>query len=241
MIAETEKIFEGSYLYYLNGQNYSEENFTVEMIEGVNNLIYKSEILSRVDTGEFFKMKVRYEVNKFYVPQGVLIEKYLGERHTTERFVIDQNNQTLIYTFSGDNGEHTVERPFGAKHFIMAPSFLTAALFTVSKKIESSSRTPVTFVTCPNEWEYKGPPEDRTLYVQLKTHNVDDLLVNGAPLTSSKYDLFEEDSLVGAGAPAAQLWVSKHLGIPYQLEDKNGTKMTIKRMKKLKTDIEKMF
>lgn len=241
MNGEIEKIFEGSYLYFLNGQNYSEENFSVELVVGLGNLVYASEILSRVDTGEFFKMRVRYEVNKFYVPQSIKIEKFLGERHTTERYTTDPNNQTLTYHFTGDSGEHVLERPFGAKHFIMAPSFLTAALFTVTKKIESSARTPVTFITCPNEWEYQRPPEDKTLFVQMSTHGTEDLIVNGAPLSAVHYQIFEEDSLTGAGTPAAQLWVSKHYGVPYQFEDKNGTKMTIKRLKKLKSDPEKLF
>lgn len=241
MNGETEKIFEGSYLYFQGGQNYSEENFTVELVTSLGNVIYASEILSRVDTGEFFKMRVRYEVNKFYVPQTILIEKFLGERHTSERYTTDPNNQTLTYHFSGDSGEHKIERPFGAKHFIMAPNFLTAALFTLTKKIETSARTPVTFITCPNEWDFQRPPEDKTLFVQMNTHAAQDLVVNGSPLSCIQYEIFEEDSLTGGGAPAAQLWVSKHYGVPYQFEDKSGTRMTIKRLKKLKTDPDKIF
>lgn len=238
-MGDIEKVFEGSYLYFMNGQNYSEENFSVEFVEGANNFIYRSEILSRVETGEFFKMKVRYEVNKFHVTQGVVIEKSLGERSSYERFTIDQNDQTLSYTFKGDDGEQTVQRPFGAKHFIMAPSFLTTALFTVAKKIETSSRTPVTFITTPNEWTYQGPPEDKTLYVQLRTHNLEELVVNGSSLSFLKYEIYENDSMVGAGSPTTQLWVSKHLAVPYQLEDKHGAKISVKRLKKLKQDLDK--
>lgn len=238
---DTELLFEGTYLYYQNGQNYSEENFSIEAVEGTNDYLYKSEILSRVDTGEFFKLKVRYQVNKFFAPLAVTIEKSLGERHSLERFEVDQNDQVLTYTFKGDSEEKQVQRPFGAKHFIMAPCFVTSSLFTLSKKIENSTRTPVTFITCPNQWDFGGVPEDKTLYVQLVTHNVDDLVVGGSPLSSMKYQIFEHDSLVGAGQPSAQLWVSKHLGVPYQLEDKDGTRMTIKRFKKLKVDLGKIL
>lgn len=241
MATEIERLFEGSYLYYQNGQNYSEENFTVDLNADAGIYIYRSEILSRVETGEFFKMKVRYEVNKFFVPQLVVVEKSLGERYSIERITTDHNTQNLNYHFKGDHGEKSIERPFGAKHFIMAPCFLTSALFSISKKIESSSRTPVTFVSCPNEWDYTTPPEDKTLYVQLNTHNAEEFIVNGAPLTALKYDIFEQDSLEGAGKPAAQIWVSKNLGIPYQMESNDGSKMVVKRMKKIKTDLEKIF
>lgn len=241
MATDIENLFEGSYLYYQNGQNYSEENFTVDLIAGAGVYLYRSEILSRVETGEFFKMKIRYEVNKFFVPQTVVVEKSLGERYSMEKITVDQNTQNLTYSFTSDKGEKSVERPFGAKHFIMAPCFLTSALFSISKKIESSSRTPVTFITCPNEWDYTHPPEDKTLYVQLNTHNDEEFIVNGTPLAALKYDIFEQDNLEGVGKPAAQLWVSKNLGIPYQMESNDGSKMVIKRMKKLKTDLEKIF
>lgn len=240
MARDKEKLYEGTYLYYRDGQNYSQENFTVESLTEPLGYLYHSEILSRVDTGEFFKMLVSYEVNKFYVPQSVVMEKSLGEKYAKESYSFDVNNQILRYTFKTENTENTVERPFGAKHYIAAPSFLTSCLFTLTRKIDTTTRTPVVFITAANSWDFIGMPEDKVLYTELKTHDADDISIGGAPLTASKFAMFDQNSQTGVNTPIAHFWVSKHLGIPYQMEDVNGIRITVKRLKRLQNEIEKI-
>ncbi len=238
---ETEKIFEGTYQYFQGGQNYSQENFTVELAADLKQYIFLAEILSRVETGEFFKMHVRYVVNQFFVPQTVEIEKSLGEKHAHERYLFDPHNQSMQYTFTTPQGTQTVERPFGTKHHLSAPCFLTSALFTQTKRVDPTARTPVTFVSSPNSWEYAGPPEDKIMFVEFKTHDAEDLVVGGAPLPSSKYEIYEQDRLGGTGTPpTATLWVSRHLGMPYKIEDKDGTQISVRRLKKFKQDMPKI-
>lgn len=236
-----EKLFEGTYQYFQNGQNYSQENFTVSKIAATQNVLFEAEIMSRVETGEFFKMQVVYVVNQFYAPQTVIIEKSLGEKIAKEVFDVDYTTQTLRYTFKSNNGEESVERPFSSKHHIIAPCFLTSGLFTLTKKIDSTSRTPVTFITTANEWDFHGAPVDKILWIELKAHDTEELLISGAPLTASKYEIHEEDALTGEAKPGAQLWVSKHYGVPYQLEERDGAKIVARKLKKLKQEMGKIF
>jgi hypothetical protein len=236
-----EKLFEGTYQYFQNGQNYSQENFTVSKIEATQNVLFEAEIMSRVETGEFFKMKIAYVVSQFYAPQTVIVEKSLGEKIAKEVFDVDYTTQTLRYTFKSSSSLETVERPFSSKHHIIAPCFLTAGLFTLTKKIDSTARTPVTFITTANEWEFHGPPVDKILWIELKAHDTEELLISGAPLTASKFEIHEEDALTGDVKPGAQLWVSKHYGVPYQLVERDGAKIVVRKLKKLKQEMGKMF
>jgi hypothetical protein len=236
-----EKLLEGTYQYFQNGQNYSQENFTVDMLEETHDLIFNSEILSRVETGEFFKMQVRYRVNQFYAVQEVSVDRSLGSKISKELFELDHQTQILKYTFKSNSSSHTVERPFSSKHFIAAPCFLTSALFTLTKKIDTTARTPVVFITPKNEWDFLGAPEDKVLWVELKAHDVEDFNLAGASFTASKFEIHEEDSLLGAPKPGAQLWVSKLWGVPFQIEDPSGTKIVARKFKKLRQEMEKLF
>jgi hypothetical protein len=186
-------------------------------------------------------MQVIYIVNQFYAPQTVIVEKSLGEKTAKEVFDVDYTTQTLRYTFKSNTSVETVERPFSSKHHIIAPCFLTSGLFTLTKKIDTTARTPVTFITTANAWEFHGAPVDKILWIELKAHETEELLISGAPLTASKYEIHEEDALTGEAKSGAQLWVSKHYGVPYQLEEKDGAKIVVRKLKKLKQEMGKMF
>lgn len=236
-----EKLFEGTYQYFQNGQNYSQENFTISRVEDNKNLVYDAEILSRVETGEFFKLHVVYIVNQFCAPQAVIIEKSLGAKSAKEVYEVNYTTQTLSYSFKSDSSFEEVERPFSSKHHIIAPCFLTAGLFTLTKKIDTTARTPVTFITTPNDWDYQGPPKDKILWVEMHAHDTEELQIAGAPLTARKFSLHEEDAMNGELRPGAQLWISKHFGLPYQIEESDGTKIVVRKLKKLKQETPKIF
>ena len=237
-----EKLFEGTYEYFQSGQNYSQENFTVSRNDETRDFIFASEMMSRVESGEFFKMKVHLLLNQFHAPQVLIIEKSLGDKNTQEAFEVDAKAQILKCTFKSTEGTHVVERPFSTtKHYLATPCFVTAGLFTLTKKIDTTARNVVHFVTPKTSWDFSGPPEDKLMWVDLKTHDTEDLEVGGMPLTASKFELHDEDASAGNANSSAQLWVSKHFGIPYQLEEKSGAKIVIRRLKKLKHNMEKMF
>lgn len=237
-----ERLFEGTYQYFQQGQNYSQENFLVELVEETRDLVFSAEILSRVETGEFFKMQVRYILNQFFVPQRMTVDKFLGNKESHEVFEVDSNAQCLRQIFRSPAGTFNVERPFSTtKHYLAAPCFVTSGLFTMTKKIDSTARTPINFVTPMQAWDLQGPAEDKLMWVDVKNHETEDLQLDGLPLTASKYELHDEDALSGNVTHGAQLWVSKYYGIPYQLEEKDGAKIVIRRLKKIKQEMEKIF
>jgi hypothetical protein len=237
---EWERVFEGTYHYLQDSKSYCEEIFHLEHSPQLLHYRYHAEILSRVETGEFFKMRVTQEVNKFFNAQSATIERSLGDKLSLELFAFDSHNQVLKYTFVADGKEHSSERPFGNKHQLVMPCFATAGLFTLNKKLSSNGRTGVMFVSSPNEWEFKAPLEDRFLYVETNPHSSADFVVGGTPLPASKYELFESESVDVATKPTAELIISKHYGLPYQLQDVSGVKILVKRMKKTRQDVEKV-
>jgi uncharacterized protein YacL (UPF0231 family) len=235
-----ENLFEGTYQYFLNKENYSQENFRVSQNEESKHLLYHSEIMSRVETGEFFKLLVDYEVNQFYAAQKIVIEKSLGTRWAKETYEIDQNNQLMQYSFQTKQSTEKIQRNYSPKHFIVVPTFLTSALFTFTRKIDTSSRTAVTFISSPNEWEFAGPPQDKILFIELRAHNSDELAIAGTEMVCSQFEIFEEDSLSKASKNSASLFVSKQFGIPVKLVESQGTSILTTKFKKLKQEVEKI-
>jgi hypothetical protein len=51
-------LLEGSYFYYEKGVNYSQENFKFIQNSDKQNYQVLSEVLSRIETGEFLKINV---------------------------------------------------------------------------------------------------------------------------------------------------------------------------------------
>lgn len=232
-----EKLYEGTYQYFQHKQNYGQEVFRVDKDEDTNDTIYQSEIVSRVETGEFFKLLVHYTLNQFNVVQKVFVERSLGIRWAKEEYIVDSSSQMLRYTFKTNESSHTVERNFNPKHFIVVPTFLTSGIFSLTKKIDTTARSPVTFLNTPNEWEFVSGPQDRLLWFELKASNSEELTVGGAPVVCSKYLIFEEDSLSGTSKESATLWISKNYGIPVQLEESQGSSISATKYKKLKQDM----
>ncbi len=232
-----EKLFEGTYQYFQHKQNYSQEVFRVDLDEVTGDTVYQSEIMSRVDTGEVFKLHVHYTLNQFNIVQKVFVERSLGIRWAKEEYVIDSSTQMLNYNFKTKESSHTVERHFNPKHFIVVPTFLTAGIFSLTKKIDITARSSVTFLTTPNEWDFISGPQDRILWFELKATNSEELSVGRAPMTCSKYMIYEEDSLNSTSKASATLWISKNYGIPLQLEENQGTTISATQFKKLKQDV----
>ncbi len=232
-----EKLFDGSYEYFQHKQNFGQEVFRVDRDEETGDTVYQSEILSRVETGEFFKLLVHYTLNPYNIVQKVFVERSLGSRWAKEEYLVDSATQMLHYTFKTKETSHTIERHFNPKHFIVVPTFLTSGIFSLTKKIDLTARSPVTFLTTPNEWEFVSGPQDRILWFELKASNSEELSIGGAPMLCSKYIIFEEDSLSSSNKNSATLWISKNYGIPVQLDESQGTSIKAMKFKKLKQDV----
>lgn len=231
MATNAEIVLEGSYLYYQNNVNYSQENFKLVHLADSKAYHIYAEILSRIETGEFLKIMVRYEMNHHFHPNFVRVEKSLGNRYAQEIFQHDLNEQQLKYTFKDSKSSQEFTRPVSAKHYITSPAFSTAAIFTLTKKFDATGRTPVTFVSSSNEWAYEKPPEEKMVFAEFKTREVPDFKINNAPLSASHLCLYEFDTSSPNIEAPVEIFISKHYGIPYQLIHEDQ-KIVIKNMKK---------
>jgi hypothetical protein len=232
MSSNAEILVEGSYLYFNQEINYSQENFKlVEFTDNSSFHIY-SEILSRMESGEFLKIMVRFEMNAQYHPMFVRIEKSLGTRYCMETFKFDPQGQQLFYTFQNAQKSHEFKKLLNIKHFLTAPSFASSTIWTLSKKLDATGRTPLNLVSSPNTWDYENPPEDKLVFVDLKSRELQDFKINNSTLPASHFCIFGADSSSTQVELPVEVFVSKHHGIPYQMIH-GDQRIVIKQLKKI--------
>ncbi|MBL7665903.1 MAG: hypothetical protein JNM93_12280 [Bacteriovoracaceae bacterium] len=239
MIAEdkgSEKLFDGHYRYLKDGNEYSQEIFSVTKNLDAKTIIYSSEILSRVSTGEFLKIKCHYEVNSSWNPTKVNVIKSLGNEFADELYEYDTSSQILKYTFLSDGPAHQVERAIGGKFHISTPAVLTSLLFTMQKRYNSVSRNQYYTVVSVNDWIYEGAPEDRFIYLEYKTGEKEELKINGQSLSSTKCMLYEHDSIHNVKENPVIYYQSKHIGIPYKADLGEGIEVVISNLKEWQTE-----
>lgn len=231
MSTNAEILLEGSYLYFQKDVNYSQENFKLVYFPDSRTHHIYSEILSRIETGEFLKIMVRFEMNDHFHPNFVRIEKSLGNRYSQEVFQFDIPAQELKYTFQNSKSSQEFTRSLAAKHYLTSPAFATSAIFTLSKKLDVTGRTAVSFISTQNDWTYEHPPEEKIVYAEFKTKELADFKLNNTPLSASHLCLYEFDSSSPTGEAPVELFLSKHYAIPYQLIQ-GDQKIVIKNLKK---------
>lgn len=231
MSTNAEIILEGSYLYFDKEVNYSQENF--KLIQFTDTGVYHiySEILSRVESGEFLKIMVRYEMDTHFHPVFVRVEKSLGNRYAQEVFKFDIQAQDLNYTFQTSKGSQDFHRSLSAKHYLTSPAFATAAIFTLTKKFDATGRTAIPVLSSTNDWDYKSPPEEKIVFAEFKTRELQDFKINNAPLSASHLCLYEFDTSSANVEAPVEIFISKHFGIPYQMIH-GDQKIVIKNLKK---------
>lgn len=231
MSTNAEIILEGSYLYFQKEVNYSQENFKLVNFPDSQQYHIYAEILSRIETGEFLKVIVHFEMNHSFHPTFLRIEKSLGNRYAQEVFKFDIADQVLNYTFQTSKGTQDFTRSLSAKHYITSPAFSTAGIFTLSKKLDATGRTAIALVGSQNEWTYVSPPEEKIVYAEFKTREVLDFKLNNTPLSASHLCLYEFDTSSMTTETPVEIFLSKHYGIPYQLIQ-GDQKIVIKNLKK---------
>lgn len=217
MNKEVEILVEGSYLYFDKNVNYSQENF--KLVHHVDQQQYHlhAEILSRVETGEFLKILVRYDMSHQFVPLAVRIEKSLGNKYALETYKVDVSSQELHYVFQNTQGGQEFKRPHSAKHYLTSPAFATSALFTLSKKFDATGRTGINLVNAKNVWAYEGPPTDKLIFAEFKSRELADFKLKNTSLSASHLCLYEHDASHAGSEQPVDLFLSKHYALPYQM------------------------
>lgn len=231
MTQTAEIILEGSYNYSQKDQNFSQENFKLVHLPDAQSYHIYAEILSRIETGEFLKILVRFEMNAHFVPVFVRIEKSIGNKYAQEIFKLDPQNMELHYTFQTSQGSNEFKRGVSAKHYLTSPAVSTAAIFTLSRKFDATGRTPIIILSSENEWTYAGPPTEKILFAEFKARELSDFKLHGNPLAASHLCLYEHDASHAGLEEPVDLFLSKHYSIPYMLQHKD-LKISIKQLKK---------
>jgi hypothetical protein len=231
MSQNAEILLEGSYLYYQKEVNYSQENFKLVHLPEHQSFHVYAEILSRIETGEFLKILVRYEMNQQFLPVFVRVEKSIGNKYALESFKIDTTDQQLTYIFQTSQNTQEFTKSINSKHYLTSPAVSTSAMFTLTKKFDATGRTPIVVVNSENEWTYASPPTEKIVYAEFKTREMADFKMNGNSLSAAHLCLYESDSAHSSVEHPVDLFLSKHYAIPYQLVH-GDQKIVIKNLKK---------
>ena len=225
-----EILIDGSYSFKKNDVSYCEENFKLVSFKDNQNIHLYSECLARIETGEFLKILVRYEMNSSYIPHLVRIEKTLGNKYSQEVYEINGSAGELQYTFQNTEKSQEFKRSFNTRHCIVTPAFCTSAIFSYAKKFEPGLRVPVTMISTDNIWSYDGPPKEKVVYIELKVKDRSDFIAEKLPADSSLFNIYENPSPSAVLDPPVELGVSKDYSIPYQMSQFDK-KITLQKFK----------
>ena len=223
-------LIEGSYNYFQSGQPYSQEEFKFGQIPEQQIYFLHSEILSRIETGEFLKILVRCELNTNLFPQMVRVEKSLGPHYSVETTRIDTHQHQLHYIFKNPEGEQTFTKTANAKQYLTSPSFASSCFFTLTKKFETTGRTAVNLVGSDTDWSYSGPPQESMVYCEIQNRETTTFTHHNSVYPATRVTIYESDLSQTSENPI-DIILSKHFAIPYFME--HGTqRIEIKNLKK---------
>ncbi len=237
-----EKLIEGKYNYYQNGQDYCEEHFKLfreEKKQG--NYTFQVELLSRVETGEFLKVYVDYELNHAFEPVNLRVKRSLGGIKSSERFQVDLKNKNIRYTFSSNEETKEYEKIATGRFHISAPAFCTSMLMTQAHKIDPVHRTSYDMISSTNLWTYEGPFEENTIYVELMSLDPKTITIHDKELQASLCHIFAHDKSSQDAGPGYPVYLSKHYQIPYMAEFPDGIRVEIESLKNYESNLVQMF
>ncbi len=238
-----EKIIDGKYNYFNKGNIYTEEIFNVQREGGLQgNLIFNSEVMSRVHTGEFLKIIVEYEVTKSFEPVNVRIVRQLGAKTSTEEYSI--NDKTKNYVYSFDNGgmrPHYYEKIMSHMNHIIAPSFVTSMLMVNHKKIDPVQRTPYQLISSENIWDYQGNFSEKEIYLELMELEPQNIQIDDNDLKATHCKMMQVDDKGTIIDDEQHIWLSKHFNIPYMAKFGNDFEIMVETLKNYENRAGKIF
>ena len=237
-----EKIVEGKYNYYQHDQLYCEEHFKLfRQEESRGNYNFNAELMSRVDTGEFLKVFVDYELTHNFEPVNLRIKRTLGANKSTERFSVDLKDKKVRYVFNGKDGIHESERLISGRFHIAAPAFCVSMLMTESRKVDPVHRTSYNIISSENIWEFAETFKESTLYIELMSLEPVTINLHDNEVQATHCNIYEEDKIKNPNAQGHPIYISKHYQIPYKAEFANGIRVEVQNLKNYESDLKGAF
>lgn len=238
------KIYKGAFNFYHGGSIYSEEVFEVFRERREQSLEFISEIHSRVSTGELLSIKTHFIVNKEFIPQKVFVDRSLGNKSIREEWIYNKKRDEITYIFRERLGVTEIQIPTSPKFHISTPTAVTSMLFIRSKKFDTTGKNVYSLWQSNNQWTYEGPPVNTYVYVNKMSAQNESMNIEGQNVQAIHYRLFqnmdedEEDEKYDGNPPNINVYLSKHLAIPYLLRsDTDKTKVQIRYLNNLDSEI----
>jgi hypothetical protein len=250
--AKLKKVFRGAYNYYRDGQIYSEETFEVFKDTKELNIIFQSQILSRVSTGELLKIETEYTVNKDWIPVKVQVSKFLGRESVEEHYKLDVKSNLLVYNLKSKHTKDKQTMSTPPRFHIATPTTASSMLFFLSKKFDATTRNFYTVISSKNRWTNEHPLEIKTYSVEKLSLTAEAMMVNGMEVQALKYRIMEDvkEEPQGKGKARAKeaeivrppqlvVGLSRHYSIPYRVEADEQNKIEIKFLNNLQEEDDK--
>jgi hypothetical protein len=231
-LVNTQKIYRGAYNYYEAGKQYSTETF--EIYENLQDRFYyfKADVLGRAPTGEVLTVKVDYKISTRYAPIAVRVEKHLGKRVAIETYNFDVKENILKYKFVSENDMGETELHTKHKIHIATPAICTSLLFLKSKRFQNTGVNTFISLISHNRWNFEGDPERKGVSIDRISGTPIDISISGKRLKCILYRMKEhdltseiDDQSIEKDVPLIDIYLSKHLTIPYRITDPMGNKL----------------
>lgn len=227
-----EKLLEGKYNYLKDDHIYSEEHFKV-LREDIprGNYVFQSEVLTRLETGEFLKVLINYELTHQFEPVDVKVTRILGLKESVEHYRINRHERIIDYTFIGLTTQHSESRSFGAKVHFVTPCFATSMVMTLIKKLDPVHKTDYSLVSSTNIWEFVNSFQEQEIQVELQKQKNVEIEINGAKLNATHCKLHQISDQGSKSEEGIDFYLSRHLSIPYLAILGDGIRIEIEKLK----------
>lgn len=221
-------VLKGQYEYLYQKKTYSEEIFNVYKNNKDSSVIFDSELLTRLDSGEFLKVSIFYQVNKNWIPIQVDIKKQVGRQISDEKYRMDLKKNILNYQFiSGENVEE-VKIQVPPKFQISTYNTVTSFLFIASKKYDSTGKNYHNLLITSNLLSYSGPPQMNYIVLDRVSTTPQQIRINEKVLKAIAYRVHGQEGYEKKNEDPIRVYISRHFSIPYLVEGLNGIKVQIK-------------
>ncbi|MBF0205654.1 MAG: hypothetical protein HQK53_02070 [Oligoflexia bacterium] len=222
-------LLRGAYEYFSYKKVYSEENFLVYRNSKDSSLIFDSELLTRLDSGEFLKILLTYRLNKNWVPQEVLVDKQVGKKTSKEIFSMDFKKNILSYQFTNSDGYiKEVRLQVPPKYQIATYNTVTSFLFISSKKYDPTGKNFHNILVANNLLTYVLPPQMNYIVLERISNTPQNVRINDKNLKATIYKAYSQNSFEKKNEGPLEIFISKHYSIPYMIECNKNIKIQIK-------------
>ena len=240
---DIKKVFKGSFDYYRGEQIYCEETFQV--VRHIKELTteFISEAISRISTGELLRLNTNFVVGKNWLPRYVSIKKRLGRNDVQEVFEYEMRSNQILYSFINNTRVSIDELRLATPPIfhITTPTAASSFLFLLAKKFHTTDRNDYTVFASNNMLEYKEEVKAKSISVEKLSATEDSITIGEKQLQGAKYHLYQTPDSDGASmkekysGPVIQAFISKHLSIPYLIQEPNGNRIQIKYLNNLES------